>query len=195
MPIDKASQKLWYRDIKTVLDKASVYIKQNYFARVPLQCASIGTRGYEDSSHNMEELQRLQSSLKGYKSHVTRTLKRVEELMGATTVDEFQLTSLMTASEQLQKRKETIAQLDARIVELLTTPEDLEETILETEELQDKILEKINQIGKFVELKTKAPTTSAPTPTVHHVTSPVTSPPPETVSTNTETHTWYYPHN
>ena len=73
--------------------------------------------------------------------------------MGATTVDEFQLTSLMTASEQLQKRKETIAQLDTRILELLTTPEDLEEAILETEEMQDKILEKINQIGKFIELK------------------------------------------
>lgn len=130
----------------------------------------------------MEELQRLQSSRKAYKSHVTRTFKRVEELMATETIDQFQLTALMTASEQLQKRKETIAQLDTRIVELITTPEGLEEAILETEETQDRILEKINHIGKFLELKTKSTTPSTPA-----VTLPV-APRPDTVSTNPETH-------
>ena len=67
---------------------------------------------YGDSTHRMEELQRLQSSRKAYKSHVTRTFNRVEELMRAESLDELQVTSLMTASEQLRKRKETIAQLD-----------------------------------------------------------------------------------
>ena len=98
--------------------------------------------------------------------------------MGAKTVDEFQLTSLMTVSQELQKRKETIVQLDGRIAELLTTPEELREAILDTEEMQDKILEKINQIGKFIELKSNAPTTSALTTT--HAASPVTSSQPET---------------
>ena len=108
--------------------------------------------------------------------------------MGAETIHEFQLTSLMTVSQQLQKRKETIVQLDARIAELLTTPKELEEAILDTEEMQDKILEKINQIEKFIELKSNAPTTSALTPTTIQAASPVTSSQPETVSTNTETH-------
>ena len=36
-PIVKESQKLWYRDIKMVFDKASIHIKQNYFAHVSLQ--------------------------------------------------------------------------------------------------------------------------------------------------------------
>ena len=76
---------------------------------------------------------------------------------------ELQLTSLTTASEQLRKRKEKISQLDAQIIELITNPEGLEEAILETEETQDKILEKINQISKFIELQTTAITTSTNT--------------------------------
>ena len=55
--------------------------------------------------------------------------------------------------------------------------------------MQDKILEKINLIGKFIELRTTARTTSTTTPTTPHTTPPVMSSPAETVSTNTETHT------
>ena len=105
-PSRNVCQKLWYCDIKTVLDKASIYIEQNCFAHVHYSVPYL--EHDEDSSHNMEELPRLQASHKGYKSHVTRTLTHIEELMGAKTIDEFQLTSLMTVSQQLQKRKETI---------------------------------------------------------------------------------------
>ena len=59
------------------------------------------------------------------------------------------LTLLTTASEQLRRRKETIFQLYAQIVDLVTSSESLEETILETEETKDRNLKKINQISKF----------------------------------------------
>ena len=84
----------------------------------------------------------------------------------------LQLTSLTTAAEKVQRRKETISQLDAQIVELLTTPESLEETILEVEETKDSILEKINQISKFIELQSTASTTPS---AISHVTTPVMS--------------------
>ena len=61
----------------------------------------------------------------------------------------LQLTSLTTASEQYQRRKETIFQLYAQIVDLVTSLQGLEETILEAEETKDRILKKINQISKF----------------------------------------------
>ena len=79
---------------------------------------------------------------------------------------------MTTAAEKLQRRKETISQLDAQIVELLTTPESLEETILEVEETKDSILEKINQISKFIELQSTASTTPS---AISHVTTPVMS--------------------
>ena len=108
--------------------------------------------------------------------------------MHAEAMDELQLTALTTASEQLQRRKETIAQVDSRIVELITNPEGLEEAILETEETQDKILEKINQISKFVELQGRTTTTpSPPVPLPPPVTASVTLPQPVTVSTTAET--------
>ena len=132
----------------------------------------------------MEELQRLHASRNAYKSDVARTLIRVEELMGTEGITALHLTSLITASEQLQRKKETISQLDAQIVDLVTSPKSLQEAILEAEETKDSILEKINQISKFVELQSTASTMAT---TMSHVTTPVTSPRSETTSTGTET--------
>ena len=81
----------------------------------------------------------LQLSQKAYKAHVTRIFKKVEELMTLDTLDELQMSSLKTALEQLWKKKDVITQLDSQIVEQTTTPEGLEEAILETEDTQDKI--------------------------------------------------------
>ena len=97
----------------------------------------------------------------------------------------------MTASEQLQRRKETIAQLNSWIVELITNPEGLEEAILKPEETQDKILEKI----KFVELQGRTTTTpSPPVPTPLPVTSSVTLLQPETVSCRNTTTCYHLYH-
>ena len=52
----------------------------------------------------MEQITRLQKSRNAYKSHVTRQLKKVEELMASETVDEFLLSSLKTTQELLIKK-------------------------------------------------------------------------------------------
>ena len=65
----------------------------------------------------MAEITRLQNSRKAYKSHVTKTFKKVEELMAIEVIDELQLSSLKTSQEILMKKKETIHQLDAQILE------------------------------------------------------------------------------
>ena len=174
----------------TVPDKASIRINRIVLARVSLAVrVNQNPSATAGLSHRMEELQRLQASRNAYKSYVTRTFRRVEELMETEGITALQLTSLTTAAEQLQRRKETISQLDAQIVELLTTPESLEETILEAEDTKDSILEKINRINKFIELQSIAST--MPTATLH-VTAPVTSSPVTsshsvaTTSTSTE---------
>ena len=65
----------------------------------------------------MTEITRLQNSRKAYKSHVSRTFKKVEELMAMDVIDELQLSSLKSSQEILKKKKETIHQLDAQILE------------------------------------------------------------------------------
>ena len=56
------------------------------------------------------------------------------------------------------KKKEIIHQLDAQILEWTEDPVSLEDIILETEETQDMILEKINQIDTYLEMRAEAST-------------------------------------
>ena len=64
----------------------------------------------------MEGLTRLRSSRKGYRSHVTRILSKVEGAL-AKDVDELTVTYLTTAITQLEKKYEQIADLDREIME------------------------------------------------------------------------------
>ena len=107
----------------------------------------------------MEGLTRLQSSRKGYRSHVTRILSKVEETL-AKDIDELTLTYLRTAITQLEKKHEQIANLDREIMALIEDPSELEDTILDSEAVQDLIIENINVLNKRVEL------ISRPTPPV-----------------------------
>lgn len=97
----------------------------------------------------MEQTTHLQMSRKACKSHVTRQFKKVEELMASETIDELLLSSLKTSQELLVKKKETIHQLDIQIAELIQDADALEEAILDIEDTQDRILEKVNLIDTF----------------------------------------------
>ena len=112
----------------------------------------------------MEGLTRLRSSRKGYCSHVTRILSKVEGAL-AKDVDELTVTYLTTAITQLEKKYEQIADLDREIMELIEDPSELEDTIMDSEEIQDLIMENINVLNKRVELL------SRPTPAINTVSS------------------------
>ena len=96
--------------------------------------------------------------------------------MAIEVIDELQLSSLKTSQEILMKKKETIHQLDAQILERTDDPDSLEDIILETEETQDMILEteetqdmileKINQIDTYLQMRAMAsPVLATPLPT------------------------------
>ena len=104
----------------------------------------------------MEESARLRTSQKAYRSHVTRILNKVEETL-ANDIDELALTYLKTAMTQLEKKKEQIAAIDQRIIELTQDADELETAILDSEELQDVILEKINELNQRVETLSRQP--------------------------------------
>ena len=63
--------------------------------------------------------------------------------MASETVDELVLLSLKTSQELLVRKKETIHQFDTQIIELIQEADALEEVILDIEDTQDRILEKV----------------------------------------------------
>ena len=66
----------------------------------------------------MEELTRLQASRKAFKGHVTRLHSKIDELMAAE-LDNYTITSMTTAIEQLKKKSDKIAQIDERLLHKL----------------------------------------------------------------------------
>lgn len=130
----------------------------------------------------MKELARLQASRKEHRSHVTRVFNKIDDLI-SKDVDEFTLTSIRTALEQLQRKKELIHQMDQRIAELIQTPEDLEEAVCEAEELQDIILEEIGKLQTHIELKTQELTSKSSLNNVENVvTTSLASEPENTIT-------------
>ena len=106
----------------------------------------------------MDQTTRRQKSRNAYKGHVTRQFKKVEELMASETIDELLLSSLKTTQELLVKNKETIHQLDVQITELIQDADALEEAILEKEDIQGRILEKVNLIDMFIRMHSRSHT-------------------------------------
>ena len=88
----------------------------------------------------MERLQRVKASRKAYRSHLTRTYKKIDEILETDSpVTDFQIATLTSALEQLNQKKTLISQLDSQIADATETPEDLETEILEAEGIQDDI--------------------------------------------------------
>jgi len=99
----------------------------------------------------MEQLTHLQTSRRAYPAHITRILNKIEETL-AKEINELALTYLKTAVTQLEKKHEQICKADTQIAELIQEPEELEQAILDSEELQDLIIENINELNKRVEI-------------------------------------------
>ena len=84
-----------------------------------------------------------------------RILGKVEETL-AKDIDELTLTYLRTAITQLEKKDEQIANLDQEIMALIVDLSELEDTTLDSEAVQDLIIENINVLNKRVELISRA---------------------------------------
>ena len=92
----------------------------------------------------MDEICRLISSRKAYRSHMTCLLKKVEEITGNGTVstsEEPHLSTLITSVEQLESKSSTLTELDTQIAEHTSDPEELENEILRAVEIHNSISE------------------------------------------------------
>ena len=82
----------------------------------------------------MERLQHVKASRKAYRSHLTRTYKKIDKILETDSpVTDFQIATLTSALEQLNQKKTLISQFDSQIADTIEMPKDLETEILEAE--------------------------------------------------------------
>ena len=99
----------------------------------------------------MEELQRKVASRRGHRAHLTKLHNKMEDLM-AGEIDAVQRASIGIHIGQLEQKSQKLSQLDTEIADLIEKPEDLEQEILESEELQCSIAEQICRAKTFLEI-------------------------------------------
>ena len=86
-----------------------------------------------------DDLTRLQTSWKAYKSHVCHKIDNALNM----DVDDYTITTLRTTIEQLYAKKAKIIKLDEKIAALTTDANELTETMIETGHLEDSITDHI----------------------------------------------------
>ena len=117
----------------------------------------------------MEAIDKLKGSRKAYRSHLTRIWGKLEELSLTLPATDETTTAVTSYIDQIQRKSESIQQLDSRIQSTIAEPSDIERDVLESLEIQDTIIENMTRLKRFLE---KANTTV--TTTVTSSTPPIT---------------------
>ena len=79
----------------------------------------------------MEDISHLKASRRAHRSHLTRIFGRVEEILESDEIpSEKQTITLNTSLEQIETKKGTVEELDAKIYEAIQDPVTLEAEIL-----------------------------------------------------------------
>ena len=95
----------------------------------------------------MEGPQRSQVSHEGHRAHLTRTYKKLHEIIEkGVDLEESDIVTLASSLEQLERKRSTLAELDAKIA---AGPGELEAEVIETEEIQEILSEKITLVKKY----------------------------------------------
>ena len=107
----------------------------------------------------MERLQRAKGSRKAYRSHLTRIYRKMDDILEVDAPKtDLQVSTLTSVLEQLNQKKTQISQLDAQIAESIETSEELETEILQTEEVQSELLDRITRLRQFFEQRSRTST-------------------------------------
>ena len=88
----------------------------------------------------MEDIQCAKGSHAAYRSHVTHTFRKIDEIMEKEDpLPDPQVVKLTSMLEQLTQKKEVLQQLNMQVAAAIQTPNELEAEILEAEEIQATI--------------------------------------------------------
>ena len=95
----------------------------------------------------MEEISRLRASRKAHRAHLTQIFGKIDDILQSNAIPNEKPTAILkTSMEQIETKKATVEELDSRISETIQDPDALETEILDTEEIQYNIAEKITLI-------------------------------------------------
>ena len=99
----------------------------------------------------MEELPKLLASRRAHKAHLTKLKHKIDDTAKGT-ITQNEIALLNSLVDQLKQMRETLKELNDKIAVLLETPGDLEAEILDKEELDSLIVEKICITDNLIEL-------------------------------------------
>ena len=114
----------------------------------------------------MEGLAKLQASRKAFRSHLTRTYNKMDELDFTQPATEEIASQVTSYIDQLQRKAESIRQLNSKISAEIRDNEDLEREVYEAEEIQDSIIEKSTRLKRYLEAQHKSNRVTTTTPNI-----------------------------
>ena len=111
----------------------------------------------------MEEASRLRASRKAHRSHLTQIFGKIEEILQSDAIpNEKQTATLKTSLQQIEAKRATVEELDSRISDTIQDPEALESEILDAEDIQFNVAEKITLIKAVLARSTPLNVQAAP---------------------------------
>ena len=110
----------------------------------------------------MEELQRKKMSRKGYRSHLTRLIRKIDAVIDSEIrPTEKDITTLTSSIEQFNEHAAFLQEADQEIANTITGEDELEAEIIKSAAIQETISDKISHIKRILNRLTTpaAPTT------------------------------------
>ena len=123
----------------------------------------------------MEELPKLLASRRAHKAHLTKLRHKIDETAAGTTTHS-EIALLKSLVDQLKQKRQTLNELKDKIAVLLETPEDLEAEILDAEELDSLIVERICVTDNLIELAKRNLTQQVLSYSPENISTPSSSP-------------------
>ena len=89
----------------------------------------------------MDALKHHRISRRGYRSHFTKIITAIREIINKNPNESSKsdIISLADWKRQLDRKKEILTDIDAKVIALIENEDELETEVLETEEIQETI--------------------------------------------------------
>ena len=96
-------------------------------------------------------MDKLKGSRKAYRAHLTRIYGKIEELDLTQPATEDTISLVMSYIDQLNRKAESLQQLDVKIQSMIEGADDSERDTFETIEIQDTLIEKLTRLKRYLE--------------------------------------------
>ena len=107
-------------------------------------------------------MDKLKGSRKAYRSHLTRIYGKIEELNLTEPATEETYSLVTSFIDQLNRKAESLQQLDSKIQSMIEGADDVERDTFESIEVQDLLIEKLTRLKCYLEKNSSTTRTLPP---------------------------------